>query len=286
MKAGTSSLHEYLHQHPEIFMARWKEPQFFAPHATRWGHRWGQGNPYPEAGDDWYLRLFREAGDVKYAGESSVSYTARPWVGDCEKRIWQFNPDARLIYIMRDPIERTISHYWHFVADGREDRDPLSAVRRGSDYLARSNYAMQLRPYLETFGRERVFCLTSEELEAQPTEVFRRLFAWLGVDPEVPIRTETRFNVTPSQLRQTRRHRVFLDTTLKSWRWQRLATYLPRSVTPLLERFTYKTIARKAVDCTPAVRYLRPILQGYTRELSELLGREFPEWTTLNEAHA
>src|SRR5262245_27750477 len=85
MKAGTSSLHEYLHQHPEIFMSRFKEPQYFAPHTTRLGFKWGQGNPCPEPGIDWYRRLFRDAGDVKYAGESSTSYTCRPIHCGCER---------------------------------------------------------------------------------------------------------------------------------------------------------------------------------------------------------
>src|SRR5688500_2790920 len=113
MKAGTSSLHEYLHQHPQIFMSRFKEPQYFAPHRTQYG-MWGQGQPLPEPGIDWYLRLFANAGDVEYAGESSVSYTARHWVTGCHERIWEFNAHARIIYLMRDPVERAISHYWHF----------------------------------------------------------------------------------------------------------------------------------------------------------------------------
>ena len=160
MKAGTSSLHEYLHLHPEIFMSRFKEPQYFAPHRTRNGLPWGQGNPCPEPGIDWYLRLFDDAGDVKYAGESSVSYTAVPVLSGCHERIYAFNPEARLIYIMRDPVERTVSHYWHNVAGGWEDRDMLAAVKRLKDYTARSHYAMQLRPYINTFGRDRVHLLT------------------------------------------------------------------------------------------------------------------------------
>jgi hypothetical protein len=282
MKAGTSSLHEYLHQHPEIFMARFKEPQFFAPHTTRTGYRWGQGNPYPEPGADWYLRLFAGAGDVKYAGESSVSYTARPWVTGCEKRIWEFNPEARLIYILRDPIERTLSHYWYFVADGREDCDMLTAVRRKPDYVARSYYAMQLRPYLETFGRDRVYLMTLEELDADPQETFRRLFTWLGVDPDFPVAADTRFNVGPTTLRQTRRYRVPVDTFLKGWYWAKLQGFVPRSVPGLLERFTYRLVSRRDADPGPAVRYLRPLLQRYTQELTELVGREFPEWETLH----
>ncbi len=281
MKAGTSSLHEYLHQHPEIFMSRMKEPQYFAPHLTRWKEAWGQGCPFPEPGMDWYLKLFAEAGDVKYAGESSVSYTARPWVEDCEKRIYEFNPQARLIYLLRDPIERTISHYWYFVKDGREDRDMLTAIRRKEEYISRSDYARQLKPYLETFGREQVFVLTLEELNGKPEETFRRLFEWLGVDPDVPIETSKRFNVSRQELLQTRRGLVFLDTMLKHWRWKGLEPRLPGFVPKILKRMTYRQVVKRTVDEGPTVGYLRPILQEATEQLTKLLGREFPEWTTL-----
>jgi hypothetical protein len=281
MKAGTSSLHEYLHAHPDIFMSRFKEPQYFAPHHTRWGQAWGQGNPYPEPGAGWYLRLFEQAGDVKYAGESSVSYTAIPWVTGCDRRIHDFNPEARLIYLMRDPIDRTISHYWHFVADGREDRDVLTALRRTEEYVARSHYARQLRPYFQTFGRDRVYLLTLEELMAEPAKSFRRLFGWLGVDPDYPIKVDQKFNVTAPVLRQTKRGRVFLDTLYKGWRWQRIEPSLPGFIPRLLKRFTYRTVNRCECDVRAAITYLRPILQEHARELTELVGREFPQWETL-----
>jgi hypothetical protein len=281
MKAGTSSLHEYLHQHPAIFMTRFKEPQYFAPHTTRWGQRWGQGQPFPEPGMDWYLRLFEGAGDAAYAGESSVSYTARPWVSECERRIHDFNPEARLIYLMRDPVERTISHYWHFVNDGREDLDMLSAVRRKDDYVARSAYAMQLGPYVERFGRDQVFVLTLEELNADPAATFRRLFSWLGVSPDVTVDTRTSYNVSPKELRQTRRHCVPLDTAWKHWRWKQVKRRLPAAIPAALERATYRPIDKARVDARPAVEYLRPILREHTRELAALTGRDFSEWTTL-----
>ena len=277
MKSGTSSLHEYLHQHPDIFMARMKEPQYFAPHKTRWGQWWGQGQPWPEPGMQWYLNLFRDAGDVKYAGESSVSYTAAPWVSGCERRIHAFNPDARLIYIMRDPVERALSHYWHFVHDGREDLPPLEAFRRKEEYVARSDYARQLRPYLDTFAREQVYALTLEELDGDPAGTMRRLFTWLQVDPGVDITIE-RFNVGKSQMRQTRRHLVPLDTMMKHWRWKRLEASLPAAVPRLLERITYRPIERRSVPTEEAVKYLRQVLAPKERELSLLLGREFPEW--------
>lgn len=281
MKAGTSSLHEYLHQHPEIFMARFKEPQYFAPHRTRWNAAWGQGNPFPEPGIDWYLRLFAEAGGAKYAGESSSSYTARPWVTDCEKRIHAFNPEARLIYLMRDPIERAISHYWHFVADGREDRGMLTAIKQTDEYIARSNYAMQLQPYLDTFGSSQVFTLTLEELNKNPDAVFRSIFSWLNIDPAVRIDASKRLNVSSTELKQTRRHLVFLDTMMKHWRWKKYEPRMPELIPRQLRQAAYRPVVKSQVDRRPAVEYLRPILQAHTKTLQQLLHREFPEWTML-----
>ncbi|MGE3539933.1 MAG: sulfotransferase [Candidatus Tectimicrobiota bacterium] len=281
MKAGTSSLHEYLHQHPDIFMSRFKEPQYFAPHRLRWGQKWGQGNPLPEPGIDWYLHLFEDAGNVKYAGESSVSYTARPWVSGCEQRIYAYNPAARFIYIMRDPIERTVSHYWHLVASGDEDRDMLTAVRRKEAYIARSYYAMQLRPYIETFGRDHVFVLTLEELNARPEEIFQALFTWLGVDPHAPIIPDEKFNVGALRLKQTRRHCLLLHKTLKHWRWKRREWMLPQGIRQGLERLAYRSVHRHTIDPRPTVDYLRPLFQQYTAELTELLGRDFYVWSTL-----
>jgi hypothetical protein len=281
MKAGTSSLHEYLHQHPEIFMSRFKEPQYFAPHQTPTGHWWGQGHPFPEPGIDWYLRLFQDAGDVKYAGESSVSYTAAPWVIDCDKRIHEFNPEARLIYIMRDPVERSISHYWHFVVDGRETRPMLEAMRKKEEYVSRSHYARQIWPYIETFGRDRLFLLTLEELTAEPKEVFRRLFHWLGVDPDVAINSDEVFNVTAKDVKHTRRGLVWLDRFIKGWRWPGLHARTPRWLLSRLDRLAHRSIHRSEVDPEPATAYLRPILQDATRELEDIMGRKFPEWTTL-----
>ena len=184
MKAGTSSLHEYLHQHPDIYMSRMKEPQYFAPHHTRWGQAWGQGNPFPEPTIDWYLRLFSDAGNAAYVGESSVSYTARPWVEGCAERIHRFNPEARIIYLVRDPVERVISHYWHFVKDGREDLGLLSAVRKRTDYVARSDYMMQLQPFVDVFGAEQVHVLALEELLDVPQATFQHTFSLVGYRPQ------------------------------------------------------------------------------------------------------
>lgn len=280
MKAGTSSLHEYLHQHPEIFMSRFKEPQYFAPHRTRYG-MWGQGHPLPEPGIDWYLRLFADAGNVKYCGESSVSYTARHWVSGCEERIWQFNPKARIIYLMRDPVERALSHYWHFVAAGRETLPPLAAVRRRDDYLARSDYAYQIEPYLRRFGENQVYLLTTEELETEPQRSLTALFRWLGVADDVPIDTTQRHNVTAPRLRQARRLAGPLVHFLQGWRWQAWASRLPGALRTGIEWLAFREVDRASVDTRPAEDYLRRRLLPRIEALRRLTGRDYPQWTTL-----
>jgi len=100
MKSGTSSLHATLAAHPQIFMCRKKEPDYFIEQCN-----WSRG-------ERWYLSLFARAGDKPIIGESSTGYTQAPRFHGVPQRIRGFRPDARFVYIMRDPIERTISHYW------------------------------------------------------------------------------------------------------------------------------------------------------------------------------
>src|SRR5580704_16187248 len=140
MKSGTTTLHEYLDSHPQIAMSRVKEPGFFVEELT---HR---------QGEDWYLSLFDQDSCFRYRGESSTHYTKLPVYQGVAERLFRFSPDARLIYIMRNPFERTMSHYWHNVRDtlyGRERRSPLKAIREQPDYVAFGDYAMQLEPYID-----------------------------------------------------------------------------------------------------------------------------------------
>jgi len=278
MKAGTSSLHEYLHQHPQIFMSRFKEPQYFAPHRTQYG-MWGQGQPLPEPGIDWYLRLFAEAGDAVYAGESSVSYTARHWVSDCEQRIWEFNPQARIIFLMRDPVERAISHYWHFVAAGRETLPPEQALRERDDYVARSDYAYQIEPYMRRFGQDRVYLLTLEELQTDPGSTFARLFAWLGVDDSIQIDTSERHNVRERELRQARSYARPLVKLMHGWRWETWKSRLPQALIRGLERASYREVDRAAVQLEAIRQALAERLAPRVRSLERLTGRAYCEWS-------
>src|SRR5262245_22975253 len=183
MKAGTSSLHAYLRNHRHIFMCP-QRSEFFAKERV-----WSRG-------EDWYLTLFAAAESESVIGEKSTVYSKIPLFPGVPERIAKFNPEARFIYIMRDPVERTISQYWFHIQFCGERRDMLTAIREDPQYTDTSNYAMQLAPYVELFGPDRIATLTLEELSKNTPNVMRRLFTWLGVNASfVPPNLEQRENI-------------------------------------------------------------------------------------------
>ena len=182
MKAGTNYLRKLLKAHPDVFMCEPYEPSYFVDsrHLRRfYPEMWQRGLWRSE---ERYLELFRPAGDAPISGEASTSYTKLPLAPGVAERIAAFNPDARFIYLLRDPVERAISHYWHMVRYHDEHRLIADAFRRDVQFAAFSHYAMQLRPYLERFGRDRIAVVIHERLIADPAGVMRGLYEWLEVD--------------------------------------------------------------------------------------------------------
>jgi hypothetical protein len=169
LKCGTTSLHHYLNLHPDIGMSRPKELNFFVEELN-----------WP-LGADWYASHFRPADRVR--GESSPHYTNRPRFDAVAERLAATIGDPRLIYMVRDPIDRMLSHYLHNVGGGYDDR-ALDVALAGPDtaYVDRGRYFFQLEPYLERFARERIEIISREELKRDRAATLRRVFAFLGVD--------------------------------------------------------------------------------------------------------
>jgi hypothetical protein len=169
LKCGTTSLHHYLGLHPEIQMSKPKELNFFVSELN-----W-------DLGMDWYASRFDDRFEVR--GESSPHYTNRPRFDGVAARIREHCPDARLIYMVRDPIKRVLSHWVHATGAGYERRGmDLTLSLPGTAYVHRSMYWMQLQPYLEQFDSDRIEIITQEELQGEREETTRRAFDFLGVD--------------------------------------------------------------------------------------------------------
>jgi len=170
MKSGTVSLSHYLDEHPGVFLGRgdtFGEPNFFIAERT-----WGRGL-------GWYESLFVQAGAV---GECSPSYTMAPLFEGVPARMAQVVPDARLVYLVRDPIARMRSMYLHQVSAGRERRRPEDALL-DERYLTPSQYGFQLAGFLDYFDRSQVLVIASEALRDRPRDALTVLFDHLGVDP-------------------------------------------------------------------------------------------------------
>jgi hypothetical protein len=172
-KCGTTSLHQYLAAHPEIAMSKNKEPLCFVYEWEKRIHR--------------YRDLFPDnAAAVR--GESSTGYSAYPWQPEVPDRIRATVPDARIVYVVRDPIPRTVSHYAQNVWDSVPVRPFDELVSDPDDPMNMpvwaSRYATQIERWLERFPEERILVLDQRDLLQERAATLRRIFTFLEVDAE------------------------------------------------------------------------------------------------------
>jgi hypothetical protein len=217
-----------------------------------------------------------------YAGEASVYYTHLPLATGVAERVWRFNPNARLMYIMRDPVERTISHYWHQVAHDAEYRDIMTAIMNDRRYCDVSHYSMQLRPYYELFRVTQIKVLTLEELLTDYEVTIKSIFTWLNICDFVPLRQLTRENENISTVQQ----QIMLWGTIyhssrRHYLWRASISLVPRSIRNYSRQRFARKVNRSDVDVEPVIQYLRPLQREQTKELSALTRRNFHEWMTL-----
>lgn len=195
-KSGTSSLYNYLIQHPAIFMPELKEPHFFYSTASAGAPVLGQKDL------EKYLRLFKGVPDDIQAGEASTSYL---YLKNAPQEIKRIQANAKIIMILRDPVERAYSQYWNHAREGLETLSFEEALRAeaqrrqknwwyGLLYVETGRYAEQVSRYLDVFGRDSVQIHLFEDLSQDAEGVCRKTFSFLGVDPDTPINTEKVYN--------------------------------------------------------------------------------------------
>src|SRR4051812_26405844 len=174
-KCGTTSLHAYLDLHPDVDMAAGKELDFFiADRAWR-------------NGPHWYAAHFRD--DAAVRGEASPNYTAWPIWDGVPERAASLVPDARLVYLVRDPIERIESHYLQRRLQDGERGDIASVIGDVRDphnlFVARSRYATQLERWLDHFPQEQVLVVAAEDLRDERHATVAAVLAHVGLDDPV-----------------------------------------------------------------------------------------------------
>ena len=175
MKAGTTSLYTYLRRHPSIFMPANKEPQFFSLDA-----KYSLGMP-------WYHSLFEPAKQGNVCGEASTCYSRAATHPLAASRILQSIPNVRLLYLLRNPVDRTYSHYRHRmrerVIDGQDMLTLQQYLEAEPEAIDASLYLRQIKVYLETgFSREQIEVLLTDDLIADPLTTLNKVQAFVGVE--------------------------------------------------------------------------------------------------------
>jgi hypothetical protein len=186
MKAGTTSLYDHLVTHPEIARCQVKEPNFFS--------RTGEWRKGPERYYDFWPNF--DPARHRYALEASVAYAKFPRNRAVAPRIRSFDAQFRLLYIVRDPVDRIESHIAHNIAKGRVTAKDYAAML--PDALNVSRYAFQLDRVREVLG-ETPLLLDFAELRDDPASTLRRCVDFLGIDPGFAFAPREPSNQRPSR---------------------------------------------------------------------------------------
>ena len=176
MKGGTTSLFNYLAQHPQVSPCTYKEPNFFA-----YQSRFSKGFDYYQGLWEWNPEIH------KVAIEASVSYTRMSLanVVNAAENIAKYKDQAsfKFIYIMRNPLKRIESHYTHKIAYNSKEDPDSSVLAIEKEILDTSRYSMQIAEYYQRFASNNILLLNFDDLKQNPTALMQKVCRFLDIDP-------------------------------------------------------------------------------------------------------
>ena len=268
-KCGTSALHYYLSFHPEISMSRPKELNFFIKERN-----------WP-AGQEWYEDHFEPG--VTVTGEASPNYTAHPHFRGVPRRMHSLVPDAKLIYMVRDPVDRIVSQYVHNYTKrrprsglgGRGERVKRgkglaeTVLERGTTYIPRSSYYTQIQRFLEFYSESSILVLAQNDLRSEDERLptLRRVFRFLGVDESFQHKKFSQLR-HQTEMKQRKTQMGVLGEKLPQAVWTRLETRVK----------TVEPVERPQVS-DKLRRELTARLKDDIDSFREFTGRDFADWS-------
>lgn len=271
MKCGTTSLHDYLACHPDIFMSKKKELDFFIR------------KDFSE--DD--IESYKNNFDSRYLvnGESSQNYTKVHQYGDIVSgRIINTIPNARIIYIIRDPISRIVSHYHEALEGGYAPTEGLNESIRSQlhehHYVLTSKYNLQILPFVREFGMEKIeiFCL--EDLIVNRVATMNRLFKFLGI---AEVAEDLNFDFVSNSVND-KRHWNGLSKIIYSDKLTKLRRSLPQFLSlhlrssRLIRQILTKPIKKVSLDDS-TTDVIRELLSSDISKLRALTGSTYDKWS-------
>jgi hypothetical protein len=287
-KCGTSSLHKYLDQHPEIFMSKVKEPRFISSQVTPFPLN-GPGDHKVEA---WYVKnfedysnLFSDADSYPVVGESSADtlYFHKGTIPVIKKYLG----DPKIVIMLRNPVKRAFSAYQHMVRDLREDlsfedglKEEPNRIKNNWEliyhYKAASLYYESVKAFLENFSSVKI--ILTEDQEKRPQQVLRDIFRFLGVDPNCDVNTEIRYNMSGKPKSQWL-HQFFFEGNIARKIAQPIARTLFSHETRMriAQKIQEKNLTRLTIN-PETKRELHQYFEEDIQKLEKLLNRDLSLW--------
>jgi hypothetical protein len=305
-KAGTTSLHRYLQQHPQIYMSPVKEPSYFASEirpenltqplqrhlrlqSLKLAECLKDGKPVSAFGwlpSEWdeYLRLFANVKDEQAVGEASAIYL---WSETAARNIHARVPDAKVIMILRDPAERAFSQYLHQVSVGftrSSFREHIEKCERLADrrisilypFLEIGLYYQQVKRFLDVFPQKQIRIYWYEQDWHEPRRLLSDIFKFLEVDASFQP------DLSRKALERRAPRLTNLHYCLKQLRlWYPLRSLVPASLIPTLRRLAFRRgadLSMRPEDRSYLINYYREDI----RQLGALLGHDLSAWLSVS----
>ena len=293
-KSGTTSLYDYLRQHPDVFMSPVKEPCYFA-YAENPPEMAGPGDEESnrESGvvytPENYQALFSGATTESVIGEASPVYL---YDKDAPRLLHEQCPNASLIAVLRNPIVRAHSHYLQLVQSGREPLEDFGAALDAEDdrvaagwewswhYRRMGFYGEQLARYLEVYDRDQLHVYRFGELTEDPLGFAQTVYRALGVDPSFEPDTGIRRRATGVPTLDWL-HQFVNNSDHVLRRWSRRV--LPEAVRDRILMAVRNANLQKPLLPDAARVRLADAYRDDVRRLEALLDRSFSDWLTIND---
>lgn len=274
-RAGTTSLHSYLNDIPEIFMSQIKEPNYFSRKLVPDDHP--LLNPIREK--QRYLHLFENVKDQKIIGEASPLYLSDP---DVPKLIHQVSPNALILISLRDPIERLLSHFTLIIRDGgtkdtfhkvlhNEMKFGIEDSLKPHLYLESGLYSDSIKRYLEIFGSKQVKIIIFEEFSKNPKVTLEEILNFLGIHHSLLNFKAEVHNPFTAPRGKTAEHILTSKTTSKF-----LKAFLPSSTRKFLRRNILTNNQDKPIIEKEDWKILYDYYKEDVEKLKKILNRELP----------
>ncbi|WP_259253768.1 sulfotransferase family protein [Salinibacter ruber] len=266
MKCGTTSLYSYLDEHPEVSMSSVKEPNFFLERE--------------DLSLEEYKSLFQ--GEAKAYGEASTGYTKYPLMETDVEYMRDLLPGAKLIYLVRDPLDRIVSHFLDNASRGIE-RESLETVLQEefdqNHYVCCSRYFMQLERYRQFYSDDQILVLPAKRLREDRRATLTDVFKFIGVDPAYwsPAYEEEKHKTSQKHI-PVQPARYVAGSTFVQW----VKDLLPSTVVETIRGAVRKPVSRPEIPAQIRKR-LTGYLQDDVRQLRRFADYSFGHWMLYDE---